>query len=149
MKRFSALLISLWFGMQIGFGYIATLILFDQLDNATAGKIAGSLFHVSNGLGIFAWIIAFFNCRPQHNHWGRSGGKHTRKWIVLLLILLMINEFVMSPAIVTLRDGGEHLLVSWIGGSFGKWHGISQVIHLVEGLIGLGLVIKLLRLENH
>lgn len=147
MKRLTALLISLWLGMQIGFGYVAAPILFNVLDNVSAGKVAGMLFHVSNGLGLLAWIFAFFSCKPNHYGWGNTGGGHTRKWIVLLIILLATNEFLFAPVIAALKTNQTHLLVTWLGGSFGKWHGISSVLHLVEGVLGLGLCIKLLRIE--
>lgn len=147
MKRLTALLISLWLGMQIGFGYVAAPILFNVLENAPAGKVAGMLFHVSNGLGLVAWTCAFFACRPTSYGWGNSSGGHTRKWIVLLIVLLAINEFLFAPVIAALKAGDTHFLVTWFGGSFGKWHGSSSVLHLVEGVIGLGLCIKLLRVE--
>ncbi|QMT31040.1 DUF4149 domain-containing protein [Alysiella filiformis] len=151
MKRLTALLISLWLGMQIGFGYVVAPILFNVLENQSAGKIAGMLFHVSNGLGLLAWALAFLVCRSTggyHSWDNHSSGGHTRKWIALLIALLAINEFVFAPIIAALKAGDTHILVTWLGGSFGKWHGISSVLHLVEGLIGFGLCIKLLRLET-
>lgn len=151
MKRLTALLISLWLGMQIGFGYVVAPILFNVLEKEVAGKIAGMLFHISNGLGLLAWALAFLVCRNKsaYSSWDdRPSGGHTRKWIVLLIALLATNEFLFAPVIAALKAGETHFLVTWFGGTFGKWHGTSSVLHLVEGLIGFGLCIKLLRLET-
>ena len=147
MKRFTALLISLWLGMQLGF-FAASAVLFNQLDKADAGRIAGILFHIANLTGLLAWGAAFWVCRANRD-WGSSFSENrpTRRWIALLLALLALSQFLLNPAIHALKTGESHFLVRLVGGSFGTWHGSSYMVSLLMSIIGLGLCIRLLRLD--
>ncbi|UOP04456.2 DUF4149 domain-containing protein [Conchiformibius kuhniae] len=145
MKRLSALAVALWLGMQIGF-YAASLVLFNQLDKTEAGRIAGILFHIANWTGLAAWSTAWLTCRhtlPLRHEKGRF----TRRWIALLLTLLAFAEWVVNPVIHALKHGQSHWLPNLLGGGFGAWHGTSYILYLIISLMGLGLGIRLLRLE--
>lgn len=151
MKRLSALLMSLWLGAQIGFGYIVAPIVFgfDGMDKAVAGSIAGSLFHASNWLGLLAWGVVFVAC-GQQSPWSQNSQKSVRKWIVALLILLIVNEFGIAPLIAALKSGETHWLSVLYHGAdaFKVWHGVSSIIHVMQTVLGLGLAVKLLRLDT-
>ena len=148
MKRLSALLISLWLGMQIGF-FAASLVLFNQLDKTDAGRIAGILFQIANLTGLAAWCLVWVLCRGN-NAWGNPFWQQRqppRRWIALMIVLLAVSQFLLNPVIAALKSGQGHFLVSWFGGGFGIWHGMSYMLYLLIGIIGLGLAVRLLRLD--
>lgn len=143
MRRLIAVLIGLWLGMQIGFGYIAASILFDHLERMTAGNIAGSLFHWVNNIGLIVWFLAFWVCHRDTRRCRKFGT--IKRFIVVLWVLTAINEFLITPVIEALKTKQPYWLLSWLGGNFGTWHGISSLIYLLTTLIGLCLCLTLLR----
>ncbi len=144
MRRVIALLTAMWFGMHIGFGYLAAPVLFNNLERLQAGNIAGTLFHWSNWLGLVAWAMAFILCRQDKTR-SRYRRLKTHWGVACLWLLLAANEFLMTPVIEALKTNQTNWLHDLIGGSFGMWHGISSVIHLIASVIGLVLCIMLVR----
>lgn len=147
MKRLAALCVSVWLGAQIGFGYVVAPILFANLDKQLAGQVAGQLFHLSNYAGLLAWGLTWLAMRRQSG-WSQSGLRTwTRRWLLILLCLFAISEWAITPTIAALKAGDLSLLASWLGGSFKVWHGVSSMFHLAQSIIGIGLMVKLLRLS--
>ena len=152
MRRLSALLISIWLGLHIGFGCIAAPTVFARLSTlpngkTLAGSIAGTLFHSVNLFGIAAWLIIFFIARSDNQRTVYNKSR-VPLWTAILLFLLMVNEFLLTPVIVALRDNQSNWLHDIIGGRFGMWHGSSYILYFVTALIGFGLCVRLLRLDN-
>ncbi|ULJ59785.1 DUF4149 domain-containing protein [Wielerella bovis] len=152
MRRFSALLISIWLGLHIGFGCIAAPTIFARLETlpngkVLAGTIAGTLFHFVNLFGIVAWLIIFFIAKSDNQ---RMTYRKSRVplWTGLLLVLLGTNELLITPVIAALRDQRSNWLHDIIGGRFGLWHGTSYILYFIAAIIGLGLCIRLLRLDQ-
>lgn len=123
-----ALLIA-WIGLLLGAGYVTAPVLFAHLPQMTAGDLAGELFHIVSFVGIAAAIIlmvlgGLYEQRPFFR---------SARFISLLAALgsVLISEFVLTPVIVALKTNGTNWLLSWMGGSFGLWHGISQLIYLL------------------
>lgn len=153
MKSLAAVFISVWLGVHLGFGYVVAPIMFgyDGMDKMVAGQIMGGLFHVSNYVGLVAWLWAWFALGHQVSGWHHGHiHKHTPKWIILLLILLSVNEFAVTPTLAALKAGQMPMLATLFASStpFKLWHAISSSIHLLASVIGLILVIKLLNLER-
>lgn len=145
MKKLTAILIGIWLGMQVGFACVASPYLFinDVVSKDTATAIVNSLFYVSNGLGLLAWILAFAMCRGQ-SHWGARSSNRPRQWIGVMLVLLIVS-FVLLNVV----SGHEtHFLVNVLGGSFGAWRGSLHLLNVLIGLIGLGLALRLLRYDE-
>ena len=149
MNRFCALLTSLWLGMQVMAGYVASPILFERLGKQEAGNIAGVLFSINNYFGLLAWIMACLVVRSNRNRSFSANGKVAPKFIILLLILTASNQFLISPVIAAHKAGTENWLLSLLGGSFGMWHGIFSIIYLVCSVLGLGLLWRYLKFENN
>lgn len=143
MRHFIAIFAALWLGLHIGFGYIAAPLLFRHLDKATAGNIAGDLFHWSHLLGIAAWLLVCIFC-VQDNRRCYRPAKRTYA-LVLLLLLLLVNQFLVTPVIVALKTNTPHWLHALTGGSFAAWHGVSSVIYLITTILGFFLCAVLIR----
>ncbi len=143
MERLAVLLAGTWLGVQITAGYIAAPLLFEHFNKMDAGNIAGSMFTVSAYWGMAAWLLAYFLVRREQN---RSFSRHHReiapKFMVLLLVLLAVNQFLVTPVIEALKTGGANWLHGLIGGTFGMWHGVSSIIYLLCTLLGVGLLLR-------
>ncbi len=148
MKRLAAVCLSIWLGMQIGFGYVVAPILFKTLEKSVAGQLAGELFHLSNVMGILSWAITFLAVGRRSAWEHGTANRYTRKLVAILLVLFIISEGLVSPTIAGLKAGEVPMLANWLGNSFKMWHGVSSILHLLQTVLGLGLVIKLLRLQN-
>lgn len=151
MRRLAALLAAIWLGMHLGFGYIAAPILFRQFGLTSegrmlAGDLAGELFHWVNNWGLVTWFILFWIVRRDFRQNYRRN--YLPFWVGTLWIFLMVNEWLLTPVIEVLKTGQENWLHNLIGGRFGLWHGIASIVYLLAALIGLGLCIRLLRLDK-
>lgn len=146
MKRLAAMCMSVWLGVQIGFGYVVAPILFANLDKQMAGQLAGQLFHVSHYVGLVAWILTWLAV-GRTSGWSQGKlSKNARRFLLILLGLLAVSEWLITPTIAALKAGEVPFLVQIFGGNFGVWHGVSSVFYLAQTLVGGGLMVKLLRL---
>lgn len=149
MNRLSATLAGMWFGMQM-MGYIIAPVLFDKLDTTTAGNIAGIMFQVIAYVGLLAWGLVYWVLRREHSKiFYRSSNRLARQASVALLLILALNQFLITPVIEAHKNHLEHWLLNLVGGSFALWHGISQSLYLLASLLGLALLLSLLRLEKN
>ena len=148
MERLAGLLAGTWLGVQITAGYIAAPLLFEHFNKMDAGNVAGSMFTVSAYWGMLAWSLVYVLIRKEQ---GRSFSRHHRgiasKCVVLLLVLLAVNQLLVTPVIEALKTNNTHWLLSWLGGTFGMWHGVSSIIYLLCTLLGIGLVLRYVRCD--
>ncbi len=136
-------------GMQLTVGYVVAPTLFKYLDHIQAGKLAGEFFDLVAYLGLFAWTVAYFTIRTGTADYGfqhRSNLPSGLSWMGVLIMLLGINQFAITPAVKALKKGESTWLLDWVGGNFGMWHGVSSTVYLVCSLLGSGLCIYYLRL---
>ncbi|WP_277074859.1 DUF4149 domain-containing protein [Simonsiella muelleri] len=145
MKRLSALLIAIWLGMQMGFAYIVSPVLFTNtlLSNGMATRLMGSLFQLSNGLGVVTWVVVWLNCRGNP-YWGESRANRVRQWIIVMIMGLLVS-LLLGWVVKYFPD---NVLVHWLGGGFGVWRGSWHLLNMGVALLGLGLAIRLLRLDS-
>ena len=129
------ILLTLWIGGLWSIGYMAVPTLFTVLDDRLlAGEIAGNLFHVVNYLGLVCGTLLLLSTLIKF-------GKHWLIWVLItMLILVSLSEFRLQPMMHELK------LLGLIEGTeqqdqFRLYHGLSQVIYLVNALLGLTLVI--------
>ena len=102
---------AIWLGMQLTAGYIAAPILFHLLPKMLAGEIAGILFAITAicGLVIFGAAYVFFRRQLASLSW----------WVLV------------TPVIEAHKYGLDNWLLSLVGGTFGIWHGLSNIIFLI------------------
>ncbi|EFM04629.1 DUF4149 domain-containing protein [Neisseria meningitidis] len=127
-RKISLYAATLWLGMQIMAGYIVAPVLFKMLPKMQAGEIASVLFDILSWSGLAVWGAVL----------AAAFAALTRRQTALLLFLLSAlaaNRFLITPVIEALKYGHENWLLSFVGGSFGMWHGISSMIFMATALL--------------
>lgn len=133
--------LALMLGLLLVPGFVVAPILFAKAGSTyLAGMLAGYIFHVVNKtVVVLALAVAAF--------WWRQGGVGRLNWflIVLILLLVAVNEWAITPAIVHLKAQIGHgfdtlpkdnpLIVR-----FGRWHGVSATLYLIATLSSAWLV---------
>jgi len=132
------LLLTFWVGSMWFAGYVVAPVLFNMLDRVTAGNVAGQIFTISSYIGLLAGslllVSAVFNTST-----GNRFGMRFRVLIVMLLIIV-IGQFVLQPMMFELKQTGlEKGSQSAI--EFGRLHGVSSILFLINSLLGLVLVL--------
>jgi len=120
-------------------GFVVAPVLFANLDSrALAGHLAGIIFHMTNrGMLILLLAVALF-------WWKREAGRW--RWMMLgaVACLVGVNEFVLSPMMEHLKSATGSIDALPSGdpqrAEFGRWHGISEVLHLLATFISTALV---------
>ncbi|MCL6038196.1 DUF4149 domain-containing protein [Neisseria meningitidis] len=127
-RKISLYAATLWLGMQIMAGYIVAPVLFKMLPKMQAGEIAGVLFDILSWSGLAVWGAVL----------AAAFAALTRRQTALLLFLLSAlaaNRFLITPVIEALKYRHENWLLSFVGGSFGMWHGISSIVFMATALL--------------
>jgi hypothetical protein len=125
------LLLTLWVGGLWTVGFIVAPMLFNSLDDrALAGTLAGNLFQIMSYIGLVCGVLLLLGnqFRYRRVNW--------RTYVLLLMLLMVIlNEFLVSPFIASLRQSD-----AVTSSTFAMAHGTASVIFLITSLLGLFLV---------
>lgn len=134
------LLQTLWVGGLFAVGYLAVPILFHSLDDRRlAGEVAGQMFSAMNIVGFVCGGALLLSALIV----AKGDWLKTRRVQILLamLTLVIVAAFVLQPMMQDLKATG--LLPGTDEASqFGRLHGISSMLYLVNSLLGLYLVVK-------
>ncbi|MDX8390729.1 MAG: DUF4149 domain-containing protein [Mariprofundaceae bacterium] len=142
---FIRLLLSLILGLLIVPGYIIAPILFSVAPTVhEAGNYAGHIFHVTNLASLVVGLLLAI-C-----WWTVSDYKTSRScwWTLLATVLLIaINEFAIANVLAQLKAevGGNMRALSAESPQrllFGRWHGVSALLHLIASCACVTLVIR-------
>jgi hypothetical protein len=136
--------ITLWVGGLWIVGFMVAPLLFSTLaeNRALAGALAGAMFKgiawVGIACGSFLLLYELFSARA-------ASLKRLAFWLVLMMLAItIIMQFWLQPFVIALRAMGapvETLAFPALR-SFAFWHGISSVLYLLQGMLGLALVLK-------
>ena len=131
MKTLLVILQAVWLGAHITIGYVVAPLLFHfasrgEINRSTAGNVAGELFHVLMYFGLFTAVVWWLFCRSV---------RQPSKILNVLLLLLLVSEWVISPVIEAIKHKQSQWLYDFVGGSFGMWHGISSSAYLLITLL--------------
>ena len=131
MKTLLVILQAVWLGAHITVGYVVAPLLFHftsrgEISRTTAGNVAGELFHVLMYFGLFTAVVWWLFCRSV---------RQPSKILNVLLLLLLVSEWVISPVIEAIKHKQSQWLYDLVGGSFGMWHGISSTVYLLITLL--------------
>ena len=125
------ILLTLWVGALWVTGFMVAPLLFAELDDrALAGSVAGSLFTVTSYLGLLCGVLLLVinGLTFRATNWRAVV-------IIIMLVLVVIGQFVITPMVADLRVQG--LTDS---ARFGQLHGIASVLFLITSVLGLVLV---------
>ena len=129
------ILLTIWVGGMWAIGYIVTPVLFQMLEKAVAGNVAGQLFSIVSYIGIFSAVALIINILVQYGF----SSRHWQLWVLMvMLVVITIGEFVLQPMMVELKTLG---LTGDNATEFGRLHGAASALFLINSLAGLALVI--------
>ena len=134
MNRISdRILLTLWVGGMWIVGYVVAPVLFGMLERQLAGEVAGRLFSIMSYIGLVCGALLLLSVLVKH------GLRHWRVFVLLgMLLVIVIGQFVLQPMMVELKAAG---LEGEIKEQFGRLHGISSGLFLLNSLAGLALVV--------
>lgn len=125
------ILLTLWVGALWVTGFIVAPVLFAELDDrALAGSLAGSLFTIISYLGLLCGglLLLLNGLSLKSINWRALV-------IVVMLLLVVIGQFVITPMVVELR-----VLRLTDTPRFGQLHGLASVLFIITSVLGLVLV---------
>lgn len=136
------IILTLWVGGLWISGYLVAPTLFSMLENRQlAGQLAGQVFHIMNYIGLTAgsYLIITTIIRTSHQHFIQYM-KEWRIWALLVMLLLVIiATFVLQPMMQELKSQGI-TKGSLQAAQFGRLHGLSSILFLINSVLGLLLV---------
>lgn len=144
-----SILVTLWVGGLWAIGYLAAPLLFVTLpDRMLAGAAAGRLFTGIAWIGL-ACAIVLLVLRALRA--GAAVWRDRQSWLVAaMLVLTLGGHFGVQPVLQRLKDevAPAPVMESLNRDAFGRWHGVSSGLYLVQSLLGLALVVMRSRSIN-
>ncbi len=129
------LLTALWIGGMWVIGVMVAPILFNSIDKASAGILAGKLFHAIGWVGIVAGVyLAIWWVWVDGLRAFQSG----RLWLVIgMLACTLANQFAVFPIIAKIKPAFSNATEGMFGGGLSSWHTISSLIYLLQSVLGV------------
>lgn len=148
-QRLFLLICGVWVGSLFAVGYLVVPTIFANLqDRQVAGMIAAAIFQVEAYLSVLVClsllVLANLLVRREVEHY------RSIRWITFVLLLSsLITCFGLIPYMDALRQEalllGVPVMASPSASLFGRLHGISSGLFLVQSLLGLWMVWRLTR----
>ena len=148
-QRLFMLIAGVWVGSLFAVGYLVVPTIFTTLqDRQVAGMIAAAIFQVEAYLSVAVCLglLTFANLliKRKVDHYRNI------RWIILVLLLCsLLTCFGFIPYMNALRQEalllGLPVMASPSASLFGRLHGISSGLFLIQSLLGLWMVWRLSR----
>jgi hypothetical protein len=146
-QRLFILIAGLWVGSLLAVGYLVAPAIFSTMtDRQAAGMVAGSIFKLEAYLSLIVSISLMVLANLLVNR----GLNHFRliRWLLLAMLLCSIAAaFVLIPWMNALRDNallqGMPVMLSPSATLFGRLHGVSSILFMLQSLLGITLVWQL------
>ena len=141
------LIAGLWVGSLLAVGYLVAPAIFSTMtDRQAAGMVAGSIFKLEAYLSLIVSISLMVLANLLVNR----GLNHFRliRWLLLAMLLCSIAAaFVLIPWMNALRASallqGMPVMLSPSAALFGRLHGVSSILFMLQSLLGITLVWQL------
>ncbi len=146
LSSLERLLLSLWTGVMVGVGYIATPVLFKSLDDRSlAGSLAGQMFELVGIVGLICGgLLLILRYKDMST-------KLFFQWrgIILLLMLILVaaSVFILQPMIADVKAMGIEPGTD-AAKQFGMLHGISSIVYMITVISGCVLIFAGLKKEE-
>jgi hypothetical protein len=141
-RHFAALSVALWVGGMWTLGYVVVPTLFKVLpDRQLAGMVAGQLFTLLAYIGI---ACALYLLIYQLQQSGRAVLQNNIfRVTAAMLLFVLIGQFILQPILADLKVQAFPLDVmnSTFASRFKTWHVISEILYLIQSLLGIALVL--------
>ena len=146
-QRLFILIAGLWVGSLLTVGYLVAPAIFSTMtDRQAAGMVAGSIFRIEAYLS----LIVCIGLMVLSNLLVNRGLNQFRliRWLLLAMLLCSVAAaFVFIPWMNALRDNaltqGMPVMVSPSATLFGRLHGASSILFMLQSLLGIFLVWRL------
>jgi len=146
-QRLFIVIAGLWVGSLLTVGYLVAPAIFSTMtDRQAAGMVAGSIFKLEAYLSLIVCIGLMVLANLLVNR-GLNQFKIIR-WILLAMLLCAISaSFILIPWMNTLRDDallqGMPVMLSPSATLFGRLHGVSSILFMLQSLLGIFLAWRL------
>jgi hypothetical protein len=146
-QRIFILIAGLWVGSLLTVGYLVAPAIFSTMtDRQAAGMVAGSIFKLEAYLSVIVCIGLMVLANLLVNR-----GLHQFRiirWLLLAMLLCSIAAaFIFIPWMNALRDHalaqGMPVMLSPSAIVFGRLHGASSILFMIQSILGIFLVWKL------
>ncbi|QWD84404.1 DUF4149 domain-containing protein [Polynucleobacter sp. MWH-P3-07-1] len=125
-------------------GYLVAPALFTILtDHQVAGMIAGDIFRIEAYLSFVVCLVLLV----MANRFVKQGQLQyqSMRWLLLAMLMCsLIGSVVLLPWMSALRDQtlleGMPVMQSPAATMFGRLHGVSSIVYLIQSLLGIKLV---------
>ncbi len=146
-QRLFILVAGLWVGSILTVGYLVAPTIFGTLtDRQVAGMVAGSIFKVEAYLSTIVCIALMVLANLLVTR-GLTQYRIIRLILLGMLLCSVVASFVFIPWMNTLRDqallNGMPVMLSPSAVLFGKLHGASSIVFMIQSALGLYLVWRL------
>jgi hypothetical protein len=146
-QRIFALLAGLWVGSLLTVGYLVAPAIFSTMtDRQAAGMVAGAIFKLEAYLSLIICIglMVLANLLVSR---GLNQFRLIRWLLLVMLFCAVLAAFVFIPWMETLRDEallqGMPVMLSPSAQLFGRLHGLSSFVFMIESVLGIWLVWRL------
>ena len=146
-QRLFILIAGLWVGSLLTVGYLVAPAIFSTMtDRQAAGMVAGSIFRLEAYLSLIVCIGLMVLANLLVNR-GLNQFRLIR-WLLLIMLLCSIAAaFIFIPWMNTLRDNalaqGMPVMLSPSATLFGRLHGASSILFMLQSILGVYLVWRL------
>jgi hypothetical protein len=137
------LVAALWAGALWVLGYIAAPAVFGIVSGPLAGDIVGSFLRRLAWISIACALVMLVLVRVSTDL--AAGRRRFLNLLVLAMLACALVMFVgLQPAMAALREaaGPAGVRASPLWTQFAVMHGVSQLFHLIEGVLAAVLVVK-------
>lgn len=146
-QRLFILIAGLWVGSLLAVGYLVAPAIFSTMtDRQAAGMVAGSIFKLEAYLSLIVCIGLMVLANLLVNR-GLNQFRIIRWLLLAMLLCSLAAAFVFIPWMNALRDSaldqGMPVMLSPSATVFGRLHGASSILFMLQSLLGIFLVWRL------
>ena len=146
-QRLFILIAGIWVGSLLAVGYLVAPAIFSTMsDRQAAGMVAGSIFKLEAYLSLIVCIGLMVLANLLVNR-GLNQFRIIRWLLLAMLLCSLAAAFVFIPWMNTLRDTaldqGMPVMLSPSATVFGRLHGASSILFMLQSLLGIFLVWRL------
>jgi hypothetical protein len=139
----ATLLTTAWVGGLWAIGYLAAPVLFyAQPDKQLAGMLAGQMFTWMSYVGMVCGVYLLGYRMSVFDRWA---SRMQLVWLIAsMLLITLVLQYGIQPMMAALKLQAlpADVMQSAFADRFKALHGISQIIYLIQSLLGAFLLIK-------